>query len=153
MDAEIIAIGSELILGTTVDTNSTYLAQQLARSGVTLRRTTVVGDDLDQMVGIITEACQRTDLVICTGGIGPTVDDRTREAVARSLNRPLVFRQDLCDQIAARFAAMNRPMRDANRVQAYIPQGARAIETHVYRTSVSDRTGTAYDCRTPWRTA
>lgn len=127
MKAEIIAIGSELQQGIVVDTNSAYLARQLTAHGIVLVRHSVVGDDLGAIVEAIREAMQRAEFVICTGGLGPTADDLTREAVAIALDRPLEFHQELLDQIAARFAAMKRPMSDSNHVQAYIPQGARII--------------------------
>lgn len=127
MDAEIIAIGSELLLGATIDTNSAYLGQQLAHMGIMLRRVTLVGDDLAHIVAAVRQAHERSELVICTGGLGPTEDDRTREAVAQALGCPLEFRQELFDQVAARFAAMQYPMSATNRVQAYVPEGARAI--------------------------
>lgn len=128
MDAEVIAIGSELLLGATIDTNSAYLAGQLAAAGVNVFRKCVVGDNLGRIAAAIDEALSRADLVVCTGGLGPTVDDVTREAVAQACGRPLEFRQELLDQIAARFAAFGRSMSESNRRQAYIPQGARAIE-------------------------
>ncbi|NNJ12411.1 CinA family nicotinamide mononucleotide deamidase-related protein [Chloroflexales bacterium ZM16-3] len=128
MDAEIIAIGSELLLGTTVDTNSAYLARQLAAAGVNLFRKSVVGDNAERIAATISESLARAELVICTGGLGPTLDDVTREAVAMAFGRELEFRQELMDQIAARFAAMGRPMSESNRRQAYVPTGARAIE-------------------------
>ncbi|MBO9339956.1 MAG: CinA family nicotinamide mononucleotide deamidase-related protein [Chloroflexus sp.] len=127
MDAEIIAIGSELLLGVTVDTNSAYLARQLAAAGVNVYRKMVVGDNVDRITTAVREALSRADLVICTGGLGPTLDDVTREAVAAALDRPLEFHPELLDQIAARFAAMNRPMSESNRRQAYVPAGARII--------------------------
>lgn len=127
MDAEIVAIGSELLLGTTIDTNSAYLAGQLARSGIRLLRTSVVDDDISRIAAAVDAALDRADLVVCTGGLGPTVDDVTREAVGEALGRPLEFRQELMDQVAARFAAMRRDMPATNRRQAYAPQGARAI--------------------------
>ncbi|PMP82736.1 MAG: competence/damage-inducible protein A, partial [Chloroflexus aggregans] len=121
MDAEIIAIGSELLLGVTIDTNSAYIARQLAAAGVNVYRKTVVGDNTERITAAIREALGRADLVICTGGLGPTLDDVTREAVAAAFDRPLEFHQELLDQIAARFAAMNRPMSESNRRQAYVP--------------------------------
>ncbi|GIV88331.1 MAG: CinA-like protein [Chloroflexus sp.] len=127
MDAEIIAIGSELLLGVTIDTNSAYIARQLATAGVNVYRKTVVGDNTERITAAIREALGRADLVICTGGLGPTLDDVTREAVAAAFDRPLEFHQALLDQIAARFAAMNRPMSESNRRQAYVPAGARII--------------------------
>ncbi|NTU78546.1 MAG: CinA family nicotinamide mononucleotide deamidase-related protein [Chloroflexales bacterium] len=128
MDAEIIAIGSELLLGSTIDTNSAYLARQMAAAGVNLFRKSVVGDNVERIAATIHEALARADLVICTGGLGPTLDDVTREAVALALGRPLEFRPELLEQIAARFAAFRRPMSESNRRQAFIPAGARAVE-------------------------
>lgn len=128
MNAEILAIGSELLLGETVDTNSAYLARQLAAAGIGLFRKSVVGDNQARIVVAIREALERAELLICTGGLGPTVDDMTREAVAAALERPLEFRQELLDQVQARFDAMGRTMTASNRQQAYVPTGARAIE-------------------------
>lgn len=128
MDAEIIAVGSELLLGATIDTNSAFLARQLAASGVNLFRKSVVGDNADRIAATLREALGRADLVIVTGGLGPTVDDVTREAVALAYGRALEFRQELMDQVAARFAAMGRHMPASNRRQAFVPAGARAIE-------------------------
>lgn len=127
MHAEIIAIGTELVLGATVDTNSAYLARQLATVGVPVRRVTLVGDDLPEIVAAIREALARAPLVICSGGLGPTSDDLTREAIAEATGRPLIFHQTLLDDIAARFAAFKRPMSDSNRQQAYAPEGAHII--------------------------
>ncbi|GAB4433134.1 MAG: CinA family nicotinamide mononucleotide deamidase-related protein [Chloroflexi bacterium OHK40] len=128
MDAEIIAIGSEILLGATIDTNSAYLARQLATAGVNLFRKSVVGDNTERIAAAIREALSRADLVICTGGLGPTLDDVTREAVALAFGRALEFRPDLLEQIAARFAAFGRPMSESNRRQAFVPAGARPIE-------------------------
>src|SRR6266542_3041838 len=128
MNAELIAIGSELLLGETIDTNSAYLARQLAGIGVSLFRKTVVGDNQERIAATISEALDRADLVICTGGLGPTVDDMTRDAVAQALGRPLVFHQHLLDQIEARFRSFGRAMSASNRRQAYVPAGARIVE-------------------------
>ncbi len=128
MDAEIIAIGSEILLGSTIDTNSAYLARQLAAAGVNLFRKTVVGDNPERIAATLCEALGRADLVICSGGLGPTLDDVTREAVALALGRELEFRPELMAQISARFAALNRPMPASNQRQAYMPAGARPIE-------------------------
>jgi len=128
MNAELIAIGSELLLGETTDTNSAYLARQLAAIGVSLFRKMVVGDNQERIADTIGEALGRAELVICTGGLGPTVDDMTRDAVALALGRPLVFHQHLLDQIEARFRSFGRTMSESNRRQAYVPQGARIVE-------------------------
>jgi competence/damage-inducible protein CinA-like protein len=127
MEAEIVAIGTELLLGVTVDTNSAYLAQQLGTIGVPVRRVTLVRDDLAEIVAVLRSALSRVDLVICSGGLGPTGDDLTREAIAETTGRPLEFHQTLLDDIAARFAAFKRQMSASNRQQAYVPQGAYII--------------------------
>ncbi|MFL5804617.1 MAG: competence/damage-inducible protein A [Roseiflexaceae bacterium] len=128
MNAEIVATGSELVLGETVDTNSSYLARQLAAMGITLLRTTAVGDSEAHITAAVGQALDRAELVVCTGGLGPTPDDRTREAVASAVGRPLVFHQHLLDQIEARFRSFGRTMSESNRQQAYVPEGARIVE-------------------------
>jgi nicotinamide-nucleotide amidase len=127
VNAEIIAIGTELTLGTTVDTNSAWLAGQLATIGVSISRVSLVGDDLPTLTALISEAWARAELVICTGGLGPTADDLTREAVAAATERPLEFHPELFEQIAARFRSVGRTMSESNRQQAYVPAGARAV--------------------------
>ncbi len=127
MNAEIIAIGTELTLGTTVDTNSAWLAGQLATIGVGVSRVTLVGDDLATLTAMIGEAWTRAELVVCTGGLGPTADDLTREAVAAATGRPLEFHPELFEQIEARFRSFGRTMSASNRQQAYVPTGARAV--------------------------
>ena len=131
MHAEIIATGSELLLGEVVDTNSTYIARQLRDIGLNLYFKTVVGDNEARMVEALSIALNRSDVIITTGGLGPTVDDVTRPAVARAVDRALVFRADLLDQIQARFRAYGVPMGDNNRRQAYVPDGATPIENPV----------------------
>lgn len=128
MNAEIIAIGSELLMGETIDTNSAYLARQLATIGVNLFRKTVVGDNEERIAQVISDALDRADLLICTGGLGPTIDDMTRESIARATGRPLEFHQYLLDQIEARFRSFGRTMSPSNRQQAFAPQGARIVE-------------------------
>lgn len=128
MQAEVLAIGSELLLGETVDTNSAYLARYMASMGINVFRKAVVGDNQYRIAEMISEAVDRVDLLICTGGLGPTVDDVTREAVAQALGRPLEFHQHLLDQIEARFRSFGRTMSPSNRRQAFVPQGARIIE-------------------------
>ncbi len=123
-----MAVGSELLLGATVDTNSTYLAGQLAAAGVNVFRKHTIGDNTERIARAINEALARADLVICTGGLGPTVDDVTRDSATSAFGRPLEFRPELMAQIEARFASFGRKMSESNRRQAYLPQGARAIE-------------------------
>ncbi len=128
MKAEIIAIGSELLLGQLVDTNSSYIAKRLAENGIELVRTSTVGDDLEQMKEVIREATHRSQIVITTGGIGPTEDDLTREAVAEVFERTLAFQPHLMEEIEALFKKRGFRMAESNRKQAYIPEGAIPVE-------------------------
>jgi nicotinamide-nucleotide amidase len=128
MKAEIIAIGSELLLGQLVDTNSSYIAKRLAENGIELVQTTTVGDDLQRMKEVIREATERSQIVITTGGIGPTEDDLTREAIAEVFHRPLTFQPQLMEQIEALFKKRGFRMAESNRKQAYIPEGSIPIK-------------------------
>lgn len=128
MKAEIIAIGSELLLGQIVDTNSGYIAKSLALNGIDLIQTTTVGDNLQRMKEVIKDSTNRSQIVITTGGLGPTEDDLTRDAVAEVFERPLVFQPDLMEQIEALFKKRGFRMSENNRKQAYIPEGAIPIE-------------------------
>lgn len=128
MKAEIIAIGSELLLGQLVDTNSSYIARSVAAIGIELVQTTTVGDDLQRIEDTLREAIRRASIVITTGGIGPTEDDLTRDAVAEVFQRPLVFQPHLMEQIEELFRRRGFRMVESNRKQAYIPEGALPIE-------------------------
>jgi nicotinamide-nucleotide amidase len=123
-DAEIIAIGSELLTPQKVDTNSLYLTDQLNALGVEVVRKTVVGDERERLMDTILGAIARSQVIVLTGGLGPTEDDLTRDAVASALGRAMVFRQDICDQIEERFRRFQRKMVEINRRQAYIVEGA-----------------------------
>src|ERR671937_268267 len=101
MQAEILTCGTEILLGQIVDTNAAWLAQRLAEIGLNLYRKTTVGDNELRLAAAIEEALGRSDVLITTGGLGPTVDDVTREAVARATGRPLVLDERLLGQIAA----------------------------------------------------
>lgn len=129
--AEIIAIGTELLLGEIQDTNTRYIARRLRDSGVDVYRTTIIGDNTQRIAHAIIESLERAQIIITTGGLGPTIDDPTREAVAAALNVSLVFRQELWDQILARFSRFGRQATENNRRQAYIPSCAKAIENPV----------------------
>lgn len=128
MKAEIIAIGSELLLGQIVDTNTSLIARRLAENGLELVQTTTVGDDFQRMKKVIQEATSRSHIVITTGGIGPTEDDLTREAVSEVFNRSLQFQPHLMEQIEALFKRRGFRMSENNRKQAFIPEGAIAVE-------------------------
>jgi nicotinamide-nucleotide amidase len=128
MNAEIVSIGSELLLGQILDTNTSSIAKKLAASGVELIRTATVGDDLRRIKEALREAIARSNIVITTGGIGPTEDDLTREAVAEVFNRPLQYQPHLMEQIEALFKRRGFRMAENNRKQAFIPEGGIPIE-------------------------
>jgi competence/damage-inducible protein CinA-like protein len=128
---EIITIGTELLLGEIVDTNSTYIARTLRDHGIDIYRITTIGDNPNRIAATIREALRRADIIITTGGLGPTVDDPTRQAVADAVDVALVFVDQLWDQILERFKAYGRPPTQNNRRQAYIPSGAIPIANPV----------------------
>jgi nicotinamide-nucleotide amidase len=129
--AEIIAIGTELLLGEIQDSNTKYLANKLRNINIDLYRSTIIGDNVTRISELIKEALTRTDIIITSGGLGPTVDDPTREAVAQSVNSELVFLPELWEQIADRFKRYARNPSDNNRRQAYIPKIAIPVENPV----------------------
>jgi nicotinamide-nucleotide amidase len=127
MDAEIIAVGSELLTPQRLDTNSLYLTDQLNALGVELITKCVVGDDRDRLADAVRRAAARAQIVIVTGGLGPTEDDVTRDAVAQALGRPQRFDEEISEQLEERFRRMNRKMSEVNKRQAYIIQGAEIL--------------------------
>ncbi len=129
--AETISIGTELLLGELTDTNSVYIAQQLRNIGINLFFMASVGDNQQRISSTIQLGLSRADLIITCGGLGPTVDDITRQAVAEATQRPLEFSPDLMEQITARFSRFNITMSENNRRQAFIPEGAIVIENPV----------------------
>jgi len=131
MRAEVISIGTELLLGAITDTNATFIALELGKIGLDLVFRTTVGDNQDRIASAIDIALSRVDIVITTGGLGPTVDDVTREAIAQATKMNLEFHQILLDQIAERFRHFGVTMTENNRRQAYAPVGARVIENPV----------------------
>src|ERR1700688_3080666 len=128
MKAEIIAVGSELLTPDRVDTNSLFLTAQLNRLGIEVTRKTVVGDDLAPLRNAFDEAAKRVELVIASGGLGPTEDDRTRDAVADLLGRKLARDPAVMRMIEARFRKIGRVMSEVNARQAMVPEGATVLE-------------------------
>jgi nicotinamide-nucleotide amidase len=131
MNAEIITIGTELLLGETVDTNSAHIARALRDIGLDLYYQTTVGDNKERVAAVIRAALERAQVVITTGGLGPTEDDVTRDAVAAATGRGLEFRTALFDQIRSRFQRWGTRMAPTNRQQAFVPAGAIALENPV----------------------
>ncbi len=125
--AEIITIGTEILLGEIVDTNTRYLARNLRGLGVDLHRTTTIGDNEDRIASAIRESMERADIVITTGGLGPTIDDPTREAVAKAAGVETEFREDLWEQVVATIARYGRKPSENQKRQAYVPKGALGI--------------------------
>lgn len=130
-NAEIITIGTEILLGEIVDTNTRYIARTLRDEGIDLYWTSTVGDNLERIAEAIRAGMTRSEIIITTGGLGPTIDDPTREAVARAIGVETEFREELWQQVLDRFARFGRKPTENNRRQAYLPQGAIAVENAV----------------------
>jgi nicotinamide-nucleotide amidase len=131
MNCEIVTIGSELLLGQITDTNASFLARELNLIGLNIALHTTVGDTYTQIKDVLSQAVERSDLVITTGGIGPTEDDLTRQVIADLVGAPLSFQPDLMEQIEAIFKRFGYRMPDNNRKQAFIPEGAIPIPNEV----------------------
>lgn len=129
--AEIITIGTEILLGELVDTNAQYIARQLRDIGIDLYRKTSVGDNPRRIAQAIQQALERCQVVITTGGLGPTIDDPTREAVALAMNVEIEYVPELWEQIVDRFRRFGRKPTENNRRQAFIPAGAIPVENPV----------------------
>lgn len=127
MKVELISIGSELTTGRNLDTNSQWLSRQLQAQGFPVRFHTTIADDLEENIAAFRVAAERADLIISTGGLGPTQDDLTREVLAAVGGVELVFHQPSLDAIEALFKRFGREMTERNRVQAYFPSGAEPI--------------------------
>jgi nicotinamide-nucleotide amidase len=127
MNAEIIAVGSELLTPKRSDTNSLYLTAELNALGVEVVAKTIVGDDRERLAEAVRAALGRSEILILTGGLGPTEDDVTRDAVAAALGRKQVFHQKICDAIERRFLRRTGAMPEINRRQAYILEGAEPL--------------------------
>ena len=129
--AEIITIGTEILLGEIVDTNTRYIARNLRDLGVDLYRTVTIGDNAERIAESIREAMQRAEIIITTGGLGPTIDDPTRDAVALAVGIETEFREELWEQIVNRIARYGKEPGENQKRQAYVPKGAIALENPV----------------------
>jgi len=128
LKAEIIAVGSELLTPDRVDTNSLFLTARLNQLGIEVTRKAIVGDDLAPLRNAFEEAAKRVELIIASGGLGPTEDDRTRDAVADLLGRKLSRDPAVMSKIEARFRQLGRKMSEVNARQAMVPEGATVLE-------------------------
>ena len=129
--AEIITIGTEILLGEIVDTNTRHIAHALRGLGVDLYRTITIGDNVKRIASAIRESMERAEIIITTGGLGPTVDDPTREAVARALGVKTEFRAELWEQVVATIGRYGRTASENQKRQAHVPEGAIAIKNPV----------------------
>lgn len=120
--AELISIGDELLIGQTVNTNASWLGQQLAAIGIRVVHTAVISDEEDAIVSAFDEAFKRSDLVIVTGGLGPTKDDITKHVLCRYFDTKLVMNDEILAHITSFFVSRNRPMLEVNRQQAALPE-------------------------------
>lgn len=125
--ASIVSIGNEILSGQTVDTNAAHLSAELLSIGVPVVSSYVVGDDIERIVRAFGLASADGDVILATGGLGPTDDDLTRQAMAKFLGVELELRNDLLEKIEDFFAGRELPMPERNKIQAYIPAGAKAL--------------------------
>lgn len=125
--AEILTIGTELLLGEIVNTNTQVIALALRKIGVDVYRTSTIGDNSERISDIIKESLKRTDILIMTGGLGPTVDDPTRQSIANAYGLDLEFHPDLWDGIVERFSKYGIQPPENNKQQAYLPAGADSL--------------------------
>ena len=129
--AEIVTTGTEILLGDIVDTNAAWIAQQLREAGVNLYYKTTVGDNEGRVRGVLEQSMTRCDAIIVTGGLGPTVDDITRQAIANATSRPLLLHEGALATLKQRFERFGAQLTENNIQQAYIPQDALLIENPV----------------------
>ena len=125
---EIFSQGDEVVTGQIVDSNAAWLAQQAVQLGFTVSRHNTVGDRLEDLIALLGEIATRADCCICTGGLGPTTDDLTAEAVGKAFNLPLVLDEQALAQIESFFAHRQRVMPESNRKQAFLPEGAERLD-------------------------
>jgi nicotinamide-nucleotide amidase len=128
MDAIVISVGTELTLGQTVDTNAAWLSQQLAEIGMHVIEHTTIADEMHSIRRGIEHACDRADTVLISGGLGPTEDDLTRQALAAAMGVELQLHQDCAERVRTFFTRRNRRMPDSNLVQAMFPAGSTPLE-------------------------
>lgn len=128
MNAEILCVGTEILLGDIVNTNAAFLAKQLAALGINVFYQSVVGDNPERLQHALEHSLNHADLVVMTGGLGPTYDDLTKETVASYFNRKMILNEAWLAHLQEIFQRMNRPMTENNRKQAYLPEGAIVFE-------------------------
>ncbi len=128
MKAEIITIGDELLIGQVIDSNSAWIAEQLNSIGIQVKQISSISDSCEHIKRALNEAGQRADIVLITGGLGPTKDDITKSTLCEYFNTKLVFNEKIYEQIAARFKKRNLPELESNKQQAYLPENCKIVE-------------------------
>ncbi|MBN1154851.1 CinA family nicotinamide mononucleotide deamidase-related protein [candidate division KSB1 bacterium] len=131
MKAEIISIGDELLIGETVNTNAAYMGKRLFEVGIHTTWITMVGDDHDDMISALQMASQRADIIITTGGLGPTNDDLTKKVIAQYFDNELILNEHVLHDLEDFFRRLGKPMADVNIEQAYVPRGATVLRNKV----------------------
>ena len=124
MNGEIIAVGTELLLGDILNTNAQFLSQELANLGITIRNQRVVGDNEERLLGVIKQAFSESDLIITTGGLGPTQDDITKEVVCKYFGYDLELHEESLRNVEEYFRKLGKTMSEMNKKQAYFPKEA-----------------------------
>ena len=130
MNSEIVSVGTEILLGEVVNTNASYLSERLAELGINCFYHTVVGDNRERMKLTIKKALNRSDLIILTGGLGPTYDDITKELVSEVMDEPLVFDENILKEIKNMFIKTGRIMTENNKRQAYVFENGYILKNH-----------------------
>ncbi|RZK58101.1 MAG: competence/damage-inducible protein A, partial [Pedobacter sp.] len=128
MFAEIITIGDEILIGQIVDKNSAWMAKELNKIGVQVKQITSVSDSAEHIINALNEAKTRADIILITGGLGPTKDDITKLTLAKYFNMPLRLDEATLKHVESFFARLNRPMLDVNIRQADVPDGCTVIQ-------------------------
>ncbi|MFT4660972.1 MAG: nicotinamide-nucleotide amidase [Patiriisocius sp.] len=131
MNAEIINIGDELLIGQTVNTNAAWMGEKLATIGVAVKRTVVIPDEREDIISALDSALSRVDLIILSGGLGPTNDDITKSVLAEYFNSPMEMNQEVLDRVSSYFAKWNRPMLESNTLQAMLPTKAEVLQNNM----------------------
>jgi nicotinamide-nucleotide amidase len=131
IQAELIAVGNELLNGSTLDTNSSFLALELEKIGISVASISLVSDDIDNIANCLRRSIEQSSVVILTGGLGPTSDDLTRDAIAKVAGRKIVLNEQSLNRVAEYCKKRGRELNDNHKQQAYFPENAQVIENHV----------------------
>jgi len=131
MTAELINIGDELLIGQTINTNASWIGQSLSKIGVSVKRTLVIQDDEEEIIEALDSSLARVNLVIITGGLGPTNDDITKETLAKYFDSEMSMNQEVLDHVSSYFKKWNRPMLQSNILQASLPNKCEVLKNNM----------------------